>query len=225
MNVATEPVFDELHPPLDRAAALLEADRCLECGGPYAPAPCMVACPAGVDVAGFVAAIAADEPIAAAETIFSENLLGATCARVCPTEVLCEGACVLAEVGRKPIAIGPLQRYATDQALAAGTPLRQAAPRNGRHVAVIGAGPAGLVCAVELAALGYDVTVFDEREEVGGLVRYAIAPYRQVREPLPEEAEALASIGVDFRLGMRVDANELTAIAAKSDALFLDDEM
>jgi dihydropyrimidine dehydrogenase (NAD+) subunit PreT len=221
MSVATKPVFDELHPALDRAAALLEADRCLECGGPYAPAPCMVACPAGVDVARFVASIAADEPIAAAETIFSENLLGATCARVCPAEVLCEGACVLAEVGRKPIAIGSLQRYATDQALAARTPLRQAAPWNGRRVAVIGAGPAGLVCAGELAARGYHVTVFDERGEVGGLVRYAIAPYRQVREPLPEEAESLASIGVDFRLGTHVDANGLTAIAAEADAVFL----
>ncbi|HXZ58131.1 MAG TPA: NAD(P)-dependent oxidoreductase [Gaiellaceae bacterium] len=221
MSVATDPVFDELHPPLDRAAALLEADRCLECGGPYAPAPCMVACPAGVDVAGFIAAIAADEPIDAAETIFAENLLGATCARVCPTEVLCEGACVLAEVGRKPIAIGSLQRYATDQALAAGTPLRQASPWNGRRVAVIGAGPAGLVCAGELAALGYHVTVFDEHEEVGGLVRYAIAPYRQVREPLPDEAEALASIGVDFRLGTRVDGDELASIATQADAVFL----
>ncbi len=220
-STATEPVFEELHPPLDRAAALLEADRCLECGGPYAPAPCMVACPAGVDVAAFVAAIAADEPLTAAETIFAENLLGATCARVCPTEVLCEGACVLAEIGRKPIAIGALQRYATDGALVAGMPLRQAAPWNGREVAVIGAGPAGLVCAGELAALGYHVTVFDEREEVGGLVRYAIAPSRQVREPLPEEAEALSSIGVDFRLGTRVRADELDALARRADAVFL----
>jgi glutamate synthase (NADPH/NADH) small chain len=181
----------------------------------------MVACPAGVDVAGFVAAIAADDPVGAAETIFAENLLGATCARVCPTEVLCEGACVLGETGRKPIAIGSLQRYATDEALAAGAPLRQAAPWNGRKVAVIGAGPAGLVCAGELAALGYHVTVFDEREEVGGLVRYAIAPYRQVREPLPGEAAALARIGVDFRLGTRVDAAKLNAIAAQADAIFL----
>jgi len=221
MSVATEPVFDELHPPLDRAAALLEADRCLECGGPYAPAPCMVACPAGVDVANFVAAIAEDEPLAAAQTIFTENLLGSTCARVCPTEVLCEGACVLGEIGRKPIAIGALQRYATDEALAAGMPIRHAARWNGREVAVVGAGPAGLVCAGELAALGYRVTVFAEREEVGGLVRYAIAPYRQVREPLPDEAEALASIGVDFRLGTRVGADELDAIAKRVDAIFL----
>jgi glutamate synthase (NADPH/NADH) small chain len=181
----------------------------------------MVACPAGVDVAGFVAAIAADDPLTAAERIFEENLLGATCARVCPTEVLCEGACVLVETGREPIAIGALQRYATDRALAAGTQLREAAPSNGRQVAVIGAGPAGLVCAGELAALGYDVTVFDEREEVGGLVRFAIAPYRQMQEPLPGEAEALAKVGVAFRLGTRVGGDELDAIAAQADAVFL----
>ena len=218
---ATERLPEELHPPLERGAALLEADRCLECGGPYAAAPCTVACPADVDVARFVGAIADDDVAAAAETIFAENLLGATCARVCPTEVLCEGACVLADVGRRPIRIGALQRYATDRALAEGATIRSAALWNGRRVAVIGAGPAGLVCAGELAALGYAVTVFDEREEVGGLVRYAIAPYRQVREPLPDEAAALATIGVEFRLGTRIDAEQLAAIAAEADAIFL----
>ena len=218
---ATEPVFEELRAPLTREDALLEADRCLECGGPYAPAPCMVACPAGVDVASFVAAIADGDPESAAETIFAENLLGATCARVCPAEVLCEGACVLAEVGRKPIAIGALQRYATDEALGNGATLRQAATWNGRRVAVIGAGPAGLVCAGELAALGYGVTVFDEREEVGGLVRYAIAPYRQLQEPLPDEAAELVRIGVEFRLGSHVGASEFEEIVAQADAVFL----
>lgn len=218
---ATEPVFEELHPPLARDDALLEADRCLECGGPHALAPCMVACPAGVDVARFVGAIANDDPGAAADTILAQNLLGSTCARVCPAEVLCEGACVLAEVGRKPIAIAALQRYATDYALANGATIREPAPWNGRRVAVIGAGPAGLVCAGELSALGYAVTVFDEREETGGLVRYAIAPYRQVREPLPDEAAALRRIGVEFRLGSHVGAAELRAIVDEADAVFL----
>src|SRR5512133_139953 len=218
---ATEPVFGELHPPLGREDALLEADRCLECGGPHALAPCMVACPASVDVARFVGAIADDDPEAAADTIFAENLLGSTCARVCPAEVLCEGACVLAEVGRKPIAIAALQRYAMDHALANGVTIRQPSPWNGRRVAVIGAGPAGLVCAGELSALGYAVTVFDEREEVGGLVRYAIAPYRQVSDPLPDEAAALRRIGVEFRLGSHVGAAELQAIVEEADAVFL----
>jgi dihydropyrimidine dehydrogenase (NAD+) subunit PreT len=218
---ATEPVFEELRPPFTRKEALLEADRCLECGGPHAPAPCMVACPAEVDVARFVAEVADDDPVAAAETIFAENLLGSTCARVCPADVLCEGACVLAEVGRPPIAIGALQRYATDAALESGATLREPAGWNGRRVAVIGAGPAGLVCAGELAALGYGVTVFDERDEVGGLVRYAIAPYRQLQEPLPDEAAALAGIGVEFRLGSHVGEAELEAIVSQADAVFL----
>ncbi len=218
---ATERLPEELHPPLERGEALLEADRCLECGGPYATAPCTVACPADVDVAGFVAAIADDDVEAAAETIFAENLLGATCARVCPTEVLCEGACILADVGRRPIQIGALQRYATDRALADGAEIRPPALWNGRRVAVVGAGPAGLVCAGELAALGYAVTVFDERDEVGGLVRYAIAPYRQVREPLPDEAAALAKIGVEFRLGTHIDSEQLASITAEADAVFL----
>ena len=204
---ATEPVFEELRAPLTREDALLEADRCLECGGPYAPAPCMVACPAGVDVASFVAAIADGDPESAAETIFAENLLGATCARVCPAEVLCEGACVLAEVGRQADRDrrAPALRHGTRR-LATARRFAKRATWNGRRVAVIGAGPAGLVCAGELAALGYGVTVFDEREEVGGLVRYAIAPYRQLQEPLPDEAAELVRIGVEFRLGSHVGA-------------------
>jgi dihydropyrimidine dehydrogenase (NAD+) subunit PreT len=221
MNTATEMLFEELHAPLEQEAALVEADRCLECGGPNAPAPCMVACPAGVDVARFVSAIADDDPAAAAKTIFAENLLGATCARVCPTEALCEGACILSETGRRPIAIGALQRYATDRALEDGVAIREAAPPNGRRVGVVGAGPAGLVCAGELAALGYAVTIFDERAEVGGLVRYAIAPYRQVSEPLPDEAAALASLGVEFRLREHIGEGELAAIAEEADAVFL----
>jgi dihydropyrimidine dehydrogenase (NAD+) subunit PreT len=214
-------VFEELRAPLSRAAALLEADRCLECGGPYAPAPCMVACPAGVDVARFIGEIAADDPAAAARTIFAENLLGGSCARVCPVEVLCEEACVLTAGGRRPVEIAALQRYATDQALEDGDPIRVRARPNGFRAAVIGAGPAGLVCAGELAARGYEVTVFDEREEVGGLVRYAIAPYRQVREPLPQEAAALERIGVRFCLGTTVGPRDLRELAAQMDAVFL----
>jgi glutamate synthase (NADPH/NADH) small chain len=215
-------LFTELRPPLTAEEALVEADRCLECGGAHAPAPCAVACPAGIDVPGFVAAIAAGETDEAARTIFAENLLGGTCARVCPVEVLCEGACVLEHEGRPPIAIGALQRFATDGAFAHELPLRAPAEPNGRCVAVLGAGPAGLACAGELAALGYAVTVYDEREEIGGLVRYAIAPYRQQREPLPAEQRALEALGVRFRLGVRIEgAGALRAIARDADAVFL----
>jgi glutamate synthase (NADPH/NADH) small chain len=203
--------FEELTPPLTRREALLEADRCLECGGPYAEAPCTVACPAGVDVAGFVAAIAREKPHESARIVFAENLLGGTCARVCPVELLCQGACVLHSEGQRPVEVGRLQRFASDYALERGLPLRRRGPFNWLRVAVIGAGPAGLVCAGELAALGYDVTVYDERLEPGGLVRYAIAPYRQLCEPLPQEARVLADLGVKFELGVAIDSPEALA--------------
>src|SRR6266540_2835764 len=218
----SEQVFEERVSPLTRTEAIVEAERCLECGGPYAQAPCVTACPAAVDVPGFVAAIARDDPDAAAATIFAENLLGGTCARVCPVEMLCEGACVLRHEGRKPIEIGRLQRFATDVALAGGAPLRRSRPRNWYPVAVIGAGPAGLVCAGELAARGFDVTVYDSRREPGGLARYAIAPYRQLREPLPDEMRALAELGVHFELGFPIDRPEtLRDIEEGSDAVVL----
>jgi dihydropyrimidine dehydrogenase (NAD+) subunit PreT len=217
-----EQVFEELVSPLTGTEAIVEAERCLECGGPYAEAPCVTACPAGVDVPGFVAAIARGDPDAAAATIFAENLLGGTCARVCPVEMLCEGACVLRHEGRKPIEIGRLQRFATDVALADGTPLRRSGRRNWYPVAVIGAGPAGLVCAGELAARGFDVTVYDERVEPGGLARFAIAPYRQQREPLPEEVRALQRLGVKFELGIGVDtADALAYVESFNDAVVL----
>jgi dihydropyrimidine dehydrogenase (NAD+) subunit PreT len=215
-------MFAELRPPLSPEAAVVEADRCLECGGPYAPAPCTLACPAGVDIPAFVAAVAAGDPAGAGRVIFAENLLGGTCARVCPVEVLCEGACVLEHEGRRPIAIGSLQRFAADTALAGGTVLRERGPDTGRVVAVVGAGPAGLACAGELAALGHSVIVYDERREVGGLVRYAIAPYRQLSDPLSAEARLLQDLGVELRLGTPVDApGALEALAQEFDAVFL----
>ena len=167
---------------------MLEADRCLECGGPYAEAPCVVACPAGVDVPAFIAAIARGDHDARRGRSSRENLLGGTCARVCPVEMLCEGACVLAHEGRRPIEIGRLQRFAAERALAARRAAARAAAvqlvprrRDRRR-------PGGARLRRRAAARGYDVTVYDERDEPGGLVRYAIAPYRQLREPLPKEA-------------------------------------
>jgi len=217
-----EQVFEELVSPLTRPEAIVEAERCLECGGPYAEAPCVTACPAGVDVPGFVAAIARDDADAAAETIFAENLLGGTCARVCPVEMLCEGACVLRHEGRKPLEIGRLQRFATDVALEGGAPIRRRRPRNWYPVAVIGAGPAGLVCAGELAARGFDVTVYDDHVEPGGLARFAIAPYRQLREPLPKEVLALQRLGVKFELGLGIDTPDALAyVESFNDAVVL----
>jgi glutamate synthase (NADPH/NADH) small chain len=211
----------ELRPPLTAEAATVEADRCLECGGAHAAAPCVVGCPANVDVPAFVAAIAAGDPATAARTIFAENVLGGTCARVCPVEVLCQRDCVLIHEGRPPIEIAALQRYATDWAHGNGVPLRAATAANGKSVAVVGAGPAGLAAAGELAARGYAVAVYDERAEVGGLVRYAIAPYRQTNEPLPDEARLLSELGVDFHLGTRVDSARLSELLDEVDAVVL----
>ena len=221
MSELTDELSRELRPALSAEAAVLEADRCLECGGAYAEAPCVTACPAGVDVPSFVAAIASADPAAAASTIFADNILGGTCARVCPVEVLCQRDCVLVHEGRRPIEIGALQRYATEWAYANGVPLRAPEPANGKRVAVIGAGPAGLAAAGELAARGYAVTVYDEREEIGGLVRYAIAPYRQSNEPLPDEARLLADLGVEFRLRTRVDSARLHELEREVDAIVL----
>jgi glutamate synthase (NADPH/NADH) small chain len=222
MPVESDEVYEALAPPLTSDEALVEADRCLDCGGPYAPAPCTTACPAGVDVPRFITAIADGRPDDAAATIFAENMLGGTCARVCPVELLCEGACVLTREGRRPIEIGRLQRFATDHALTADRPLRRRAPHNWRRVAVIGAGPAGLVCAGELAARGYSVSVYDEHVEPGGLARFAIAPYRQLREPLPQEARLVSELGVSFELGIGIDGPEAVAtIRASHDAVVL----
>jgi dihydropyrimidine dehydrogenase (NAD+) subunit PreT len=222
-EAATRPSFAELRLPLAPHEAVVEAERCLDCGGPYAPAPCSVACPAGIDVPSFVGALARNRPDEAAETILAENLLGGTCARVCPVELLCEGACVLTHEGRQPIGIAALQRFATDWAFEAGVEprVREALPTR-KRVAVIGAGPAGMVCAGELAALGHTVTVYDGREEVGGLVRFGIAPYRQQVDPLPDEARLVESLGVEFRLGRPIDSPEtLREIERESDAVVL----
>jgi dihydropyrimidine dehydrogenase (NAD+) subunit PreT len=218
VNPVTQLLTRELHPPLTREEALLEADRCLGCIGPYAEAPCAAACPADVDVPGFIGALAAGDELGAARAILAENLLGGTCARVCPVEVLCEGACVLHHEGRKPIAIGALQRYATDAAFSGEeAELRARVEPVTGNVVVVGAGPAGLACAGELAALGHRVTVFECHDEIGGLVRYAIAPYREQVEPLPAEQRLLERLGVEFRLGTAAPHEALAA----ADAVFL----
>jgi dihydropyrimidine dehydrogenase (NAD+) subunit PreT len=213
-------LFAELHVPYAAAEAILEADRCLECGG-EAGAPCVRSCPADVDVPSFVAAIADGDLQRAARTIFAANLLGGTCGRVCPVEELCARDCVLVHDGKPPIEIGRLQRYATEWALAQRAAPRERAPATGRRVAVIGAGPAGLAAGGELARRGHEVTVYDERAEPGGLVRYGIAPYRQQNDPLPDEAWMLAGLGVQLRLRTPVDAALLAELRESADAVVL----
>jgi dihydropyrimidine dehydrogenase (NAD+) subunit PreT len=223
-GTAAKELPDELRPPLSAGEAVVEAERCLSCGGPYAPAPCTLACPADIDVPRFIDQIAAGDAGGAAATIFDENLLGGTCARVCPVEILCEGACVLNAEGRRPVSIGQLQRFATDTVLdSPERPLER--PRReptGRRIAILGAGPAGLAAAGELALLGHQVDVYDERREPGGLVRFAIAPFRQSVEPLPAEAHQITGLGVNLHLGTAIDSpRRLEEVTAGADAVLL----
>ena len=193
-NLATSGLV-ELLPPLSSHQAMVEANRCLYCYD----APCTHACPTHIDVPRFIKKIATGNLDGSARTIFDANLLGATCSRVCPVEELCEGACVLG-AGHKPIMIGRLQRFAMDHAYGKGITVSVAAP-SGKKVAVVGAGPAGLSCAGELARRGHAVTMFEKRELAGGLSTYGIIV---LREPIEI---ALAEAGMIERLGVRVERN------------------
>lgn len=184
-------------PPLTPHAAAVEADRCLYCYD----APCTHACPTHIDIPRFIKKIASGNLRGSAETIFAANLLGATCARVCPVEELCEGACVLG-ADHRPISIGRLQRYAMDAARERGTRPTVTAATTGRRIAVIGAGPAGLSCAGELARRGHAVTLFEKRELPGGLSTYGIIGLREPREIALEEARMIEAMGVTIRTGI-----------------------
>ncbi len=184
-------------PPLTPNAAAVEADRCLYCYD----APCTHACPTHIDIPRFIKKIASQNLRGSAQTIFASNLLGATCARVCPVQELCEGACVLG-ADHKPIAIGRLQRYAMDYAHEHRiSPTVKAAP-TGRSIAVIGAGPAGLSCAGELAKLGHAVTIFEKRSLPGGLSTYGIIALREPVDVALEEARMIESLGVTIKTGI-----------------------
>jgi glutamate synthase (NADPH/NADH) small chain len=184
-------------PPLTAHAAAVESDRCLYCYD----APCTHACPTHIDIPSFIKKIASDNLRGSAETIYASNLLGATCARVCPVQELCEGACVLG-AEHKPIAIGRLQRFAMDFASAHDIfPHVQVSP-TGRAIAVIGAGPAGLSCAGELAKRGHAVTIFEKRRMPGGLSTYGIIALREPVEIALEETRMIERLGVEIRRGI-----------------------
>ena len=211
--------FADLHPPLSRHEAAVAADRCYFCHD----APCIDACPTEIDIPLFIRQIASGVPDAAASTIFDSNILGGACARVCPTETLCEEACVREAAEGSPVEIGRLQRFATDSLMAKqGHPYARAKP-SGKRVAVVGAGPAGLACAHRLAMKGHGVTIFEAKEKAGGLNEYGIAAYKVVDEFAAREVDWILGIGgIDLKLGHPIDsAEELQRLRAEFDAVFL----
>ncbi|MCI3922246.1 NAD(P)-dependent oxidoreductase [Paenibacillus sp. TRM 82003] len=191
--------FEEAEPGLSRKEASEESNRCLYCYD----APCIKACPTGIDIPSFIKKIATGNLRGSARVIMEANPVGATCSRVCPTEQLCEGACVLNDAS-KPIRIGSLQRYATDHAIAAGTKLFAPEPNVGKSVAVIGSGPAGLSAARELARLGYAVTVYESKEKAGGLDTYGIVSFRLPQDISLWEVEQVRALGVAIKTGITV---------------------
>ena len=211
--------FADLRPPLTAHEAAVAADRCYFCHD----APCVTACPTAIDIPLFVRQISTGTARAAAKTIFDRNILGGMCARACPTETLCEQACVREASEGKPVEIGRLQRFATDALMARdGHPYERAAP-TGKHIAVVGAGPAGLACAHRLAMKGHAVTLFDARAKAGGLNEYGIASYKTVDRFAEREVEWLIGIGgITVELGRRLgDDLTLDGLLGDYDAVFL----
>ena len=211
--------FADVAPPLSPHAARVAADRCYFC----ADAPCTTACPSSIDVPLFIRQIATGSVQAAAKTILSQNILGGICARVCPTETLCEGACVREAAEGKPVEIGLLQRFATDTVQQAGLHPFVRAPESGKRVAVVGAGPAGLACAHRLALHGHAVTLYDAREKAGGLNEYGIAAYKAPGPFAAQEVAWLLEIGgITVVPGWQLGRDgHLADLSAQHDAVFL----
>jgi glutamate synthase (NADPH/NADH) small chain len=211
--------FADAHPPLDDKNAVIEAARCYYCYD----APCIKACPTGIDIPSFIKKISSGNLKGSAADILSANIMGGMCARVCPTEILCEDKCVRNAEGHKPVEIGNLQRYATDKLFAAGTQLFERAPNSGKRVAVVGGGPAGLSAAHRLAVLGHDVTVFEAREKLGGLNEYGIAAYKTVDDYAAKEVDYILSIGgITVECGKALGRDfTLASLKAEYDAVFL----
>lgn len=211
--------FEDLHGAYDGHAAAVAADRCYFCHD----APCITACPTGIDIPLFIRQIATGTPEAAAKTILDSNILGGMCARVCPTETLCEQACVRETAEGKPVEIGRLQRHATDTLMAKGVHPFTRAPDTGKKVAVIGAGPAGLACAHRLAMKGHSVDLYDAKPKGGGLNEYGIAAYKAVNDFAQAELDWLLKIGgISVHYGAKLGADiNLDGLKASHDAVFL----
>jgi dihydropyrimidine dehydrogenase (NAD+) subunit PreT len=211
--------FPDLHPALDSNEALTEANRCLNCFD----APCAAACPTHIDVPRFIKKIATQNLMGSALTILDANILGASCSRVCPVDVLCEGACVMLSYNKQPIAIGRLQRHAMDHFLERGARLpRKSTRKRSQKIVCIGAGPASLACAAELAQQGFSVTVIEQRALPGGLNTYGVAEYKLRPPDSLREVAMIAELGVEFRFGVSIEhERDLAALEQEYDAIFI----
>lgn len=216
---AYEENFSDLHPLLSSAQARAESLRCYYCYD----APCIQACPTGIDIPSFIARIGDGNVSGAAHRILSANILGGSCARVCPVESLCEGACVRNKDSDRPVQIGQLQRYATDTAFEESAAFFKRAESTGKSVAVVGAGPAGLACAHALALLGHEVTLHESKEKPGGLNEYGIAPYKLTADFAQREVEFILGVGgIRLLTGSKVGRDvSLENLRAQHDAVFV----
>lgn len=213
-----ESEIPDLKPALTRDQAVAEANRCLYCYD----APCVVACPTDINIPEFIKRIATDNVKGAAKTILEANILGHSCARVCPVEVLCAGSCVYAEKGEPPIMIGKLQRYATEYAYDKGIQFFQAGPSTGKRVALVGGGPASLAAAHELRKAGHDVVVFEGRTMPGGLNTTGVAPYKYHAEDALKEVAYIQQIGVEIRTNTLIGRDlSFADLERDFDAVFL----
>ncbi|WP_296433949.1 MULTISPECIES: NAD(P)-dependent oxidoreductase [unclassified Rhizobium] len=211
--------FSDLHPRLDKHEALVASDRCYFCYD----APCMTACPTAIDIPLFIRQISTGNPLGSAKTIFDQNILGGMCARVCPTEELCEQACVRNTAEERPVEIGRLQRYATDAAMQSGKQYYTRAAASGTKIAVVGAGPAGLAAAHRLAVKGHEVVIYDAKPKSGGLNEYGIATYKSVDGFAQKEVDYVLSIGgIEVQHGQLLGRDfQLADLQSQYDAVFL----
>ena len=211
--------FSELHSPLTELQAIQESARCLFCHD----APCVEACPTDIDIPGFIRKIASGNVNGAAKTILDENIMGNTCGNVCPVEELCEQVCVKNTAEEKPVVIGQLQRYATDHLFKSGIQPFKRAADNGKNIAVVGAGPAGLSCAHRLAQLGHNVTVYESRSEAGGLNEYGLAAYKMLDNRAAREVAFILEIGgINIETGKSLGEDfDLSELRRNYDAVFI----
>ncbi len=211
--------FAEIHPPFNPLTAKTEAERCLYCFD----SPCTNACPTHIDIPTFIKKISTDNLLGSAKTILESNWVALTCAKACPVEVLCEGACVYNNKGEKPIEIGKLQRFAMDYYYKNPTTNIFSFPnRKNKSVGIIGSGPSGLACGAELKLLGYDVTIYESNNTPGGLNTWGIAPYKTRRKDSLKEVKLIKSLGVKIKTGIRIgETISIENLLNKHDAIFL----